>query len=174
MNDYKKDPLVINNWLPSDLGKFINYKYLYYTPHYFNHTSNEKGDFYHNEKRKDVFYGSPLDPNNHLLEYLCTKIKNTFFVNRKMHLHNITLNIQHKGMDGDWHLDNCNTSILYFSNPSNDNGGQFEYLKDNGEIIKIPYKFNQLIIFNGHKKHRGMPFTDGLPRMSMAFKLDVD
>ena len=155
---------VIKDWLPTDLNKFLLKKLLYYTPHMFGHTS-------HKDDLRHQFYQYEFS-NDSLMSFLCEKLHKDAFSNDYIEILRVYINIQHQGMIGDFHIDEGTHTGLYFPCETNDNGGQFEIKYENkDEIDSIPYIQNQLIIFNANNLHRGMPFNNHKPRITLAFKI---
>ena len=76
------------------------------------------------------------------------------------------INVQHVGMDGEFHVDKSDvTGVLMIRGK-----GDFE-LKDGG---KIEFVENRLILFDSHILHRGHAprHRDHSPRITVAIKLN--
>jgi hypothetical protein len=155
----------ISNWLPKDLNEFLLDKFLFHTPHAFGHTS-------HKDNLEEQFYQYEFDKDP-LIDYLCFKLYNDCFLNSSTHILRKYINIQHSNMNGQFHTDEGTHTALYFPCPTNENGGQFEYY-ENDKLELVPYVQNQLIVFPARFLHRGMPFTNNKPRISLAFKIKTD
>ena len=106
-----------------------------------------------------------------MIKYLALKIKNDFFKDEDIQILRAYINIQHQGMDGDFHQDDGTTTALYFACPTNTNKGFFQ-VKNKEDIISIPYVQNQLVIFDAKQFHRGLAFTNFKPRITLAFKME--
>jgi hypothetical protein len=155
---------VVKDWLPSDLNKFLLKKFLYYTPHMFGHTS-------HKDDLRHQFYQYEFASDDSLMTYLCQKLHNDVFKDNYIEILRVYINVQHQGMIGDFHIDEGTHTGLYFPCETNDNGGQFEIKNENNELDVVPYIQNQLVIFNANHLHRGMPFNNNKPRITLAFKI---
>ena len=82
-------------------------------------------------------------------------------------------NIQFKGMDGTFHNDDGDFTILYMVTPTLDGSGQFQYRNEKGEVKEIEFVQNRLIWFAGSSlKHRGLAPDTELPRVTVAFKVE--
>jgi hypothetical protein len=159
---------IINNWLEPIFCNFLYEKFLFHTPHFFDNYSQKNS-----VKESNNFYSSPLSNDEHIL-FLKYKLKNDFFYNYNIvEILRVYLNIQHQGMNGDFHQDDGNMTCLFFPGPSLNCGGEFEIKLENNDIIKIPYINNQLVMFNSSLFHRGLAFTIRWPRLTLAFKCNV-
>ena len=154
---------IIKDWLPEDLNKFLLRKLLYYTPHMFGHTS-------HKDDLRNQFYQYQFTDDT-LMTYLCNKLHNDAFKENNIEILRVYINVQHQGMIGDFHIDEGTHTALYFPCETNFDSGQFEIKDMNGQLEVIPYKQNQLVIFNANYLHRGMPFNNFKPRITLAFKI---
>lgn len=147
------------NFLSVDL---IEYLCLYCKklPHYYGHSSLGNDNY---------FYNHEFDLNNPLINFLWYKIS-------KLKNHNSTLlrcyvNIQFKEMNGDFHTDDGDQTILLMvSETLKNNDGSFDIIINN-ETKKISFVQNRLIIFSSSFLHKGNApeFSKG-PRMTIAFK----
>tara|TARA_Y100000004_G_C8653029_1_gene301895 strand:+ start:50 stop:523 length:474 start_codon:yes stop_codon:yes gene_type:complete len=147
-----------DNFLP-DIDK-LNELFLYKTPHYWGHASSKDGN---------QFYHSPLDTDHPNLIEIHNNI--TKSAPMKLKMIRAYLNIQHQGMDGMFHDDDGDVTMLVMitDNPKK-GGGEFEYKNEKGDIIKIEYKQNRLIIFDSKIKHRGLAYKENKPRITLTFK----
>jgi len=150
--------IVKDNFTPN-INK-LNKLFLYETPHYWGHASTNDGD---------PFYSTPLDIDHpNLIE-----IHNDIIKSAPMELKMIRayLNIQHQGMDGVFHDDDGDvTMLLMITDNPKKGGGEFEYKNEKGDIIKIEYKQNRLIIFDSKIKHRGLAYKENKPRITLVIK----
>jgi hypothetical protein len=150
---------VIDNFLEKDLIEYLEKLFIYNTPHYYGHVSNEKSN---------KFYCSNLKMEDTLIKYLIIKLKKKFKFNQVIRSY---INIQYNGMNGDWHPDDgSHTILLMITKTLKKGSGQFE-IKDNEKINKIDFIQNRLIYFDATKQHRGMdPKEINTPRITLAFK----
>lgn len=156
--------IIKENWLNEEYALWLRNKFLFDTDHKYGHLST-------NNILLKPFYYSPFSNSDPLINFVITKLKFDFFKdNKNFNVLRSYINIQHQGMDGDWHTDDGNMTALWMPCESNNNGGEFEIIINN-EIQKINYRFNQLIIFNANQKHRGLAFNDFKPRVTLAFKI---
>ena len=72
------------------------------------------------------------------------------------------INIQHPGMNGKYHTDNCDLTAVYMICGS----GNLQILKEESS-----FEENKLVIFKSDKLHRGLAPNKGA-RISLAFKLN--
>jgi hypothetical protein len=150
---------IIDNFLEKDLIEYLEKLFIYNTPHYYGHASNEKSN---------KFYCSNLNTEDTLIKYLIIKLKKNFKFNQVIHSY---INIQYNEMNGDWHSDvGSHTIILMITKTLKKDSGQFE-IKDNEKINKIDFIQNRLIYFDATKQHRGMdPKEINTPRITLVFK----
>jgi len=167
--------IIKDNWLPNDLCNFLYNNFLYQTPHLYGHTSNDTivGKERTNQDLQHFFYKHEFDQSNIMINFLCYKLLSDYFKNDRVRILRVYINIQHKGQNGNFHTDDGTTTALWFPCFTNSNGGYFEYKqrKEDTETIKIPYVQNRLILFPANFPHQGIAFTDGTPRISLAFKI---
>jgi hypothetical protein len=150
---------IIDNFLGEDLIKHLEEIFLFKTPHYYGHKSHKDSKF---------FYNCNVNLNDYLLMFLHKKLKDIFKIKEVLRCY---INIQFNGMDGDWHQDDGNHTILLMVTKTLKKGsGEFQIKKDN-KINKISFIQNRLIFFNSSLKHRGMsPKEIAVPRITLAFK----
>ena len=153
--------VVKENFLDPILVDLLGFKFLYKTPHIWGHTSNGGNEFYY----------SPLDNEDLSLIYIHQKI-NLEVLNLPTEMQRVYINIQHNNMEGNFHYDDGDITALLMITPTPQEGGQFEYKDENNKIQTIPYKHNQLILFNG-VEHRGCCYIDNKPRITLAYKLNI-
>jgi len=156
---------IIDNLLDNFLIKYLQQEFLYNIPHTFNGGSNPKNGI--------GFYNSNLDLNNLIINYIYLKITREIL---KLNCDFIRayLNIQHKGMDGEFHSDDGDVTLLLMVTDSpKGGGGEFEYMGENGKIQSIEYKQNRLIAFDANIKHRGLTYKENKPRITLAYKTKI-
>jgi hypothetical protein len=152
---------VIDNFLDPILIDQLKYSFLYKTPHMWGHSSTGKGP---------KFYNSDIDPNNLFIKYFHQKI-NQEILNSNTEIIRSYINIQHTGMEGEFHIDDGDiTALLMITDTPKDNGGKFEYRWENNELKTENFIQNRLILFQ-EIEHRGCAPTDGKPRITLALKL---
>lgn len=151
---------IIDNFLEKDLIIYLEKIFVFETPHYYGHASIVS--------KSDKFYNSNINTEDILIKYLIIKLKNKFKFNQVLRSY---INVQYNGMNGDWHKDDGNHTILLMVTKTLEKGsGQFE-IKDNEKINKIDFVQNRLIYFDATKHHRGMaPKEINTPRITFAFK----
>lgn len=142
---------IIKDWLDEDLANYLKTLYTYNFPHFYGHSST-KG-------KGAVFYSTYFDQKENLNKFLIYKLKQTIKI--PFTIKDMYLNIQHPGMEGEFHKDDCSLTALYMVTGE----GNFEF-KDR----KIAFKENKLIIFDSSKLHRGRAPKKGI-RITLAFKL---
>jgi len=152
---------VIKNFLPPDLIVFLHNYYLT-LPHFYGHKSipPEEGGI--------PFYAHDLSSQDPLTNYLCIKVKEAVFKDEPLAFIGVYFNVQHVGMDGSFHEDFAENTVLLMISDTSPDGGGFEYMKD-GKIKKIPFVQNTLIKFNSKIMHRGRSPKKGV-RITLAFK----
>jgi len=150
-----------DNFLEDD---FINYieNYFLIVPHYYGHSSNADGT-------GTFFYNHEFNLNDPLIQYLCFKVQKES--ERKFAFLRVYINVQHNNMDGSFHKDDGDMTILLMvSKTLKKNSGQFEIKKDN-MLEKIDFVKNRLIFFNSTLEHRGTaPKEKNEVRITLAFK----
>tara|TARA_S200002703_G_scaffold92254_1_gene79742 strand:+ start:180 stop:647 length:468 start_codon:yes stop_codon:yes gene_type:complete len=149
--------ITIDNFLDKDLLKFISYKFLHDTPHWFDHFSEDPKD--------GIFYASTIAKDNPLVQFVFFKIKQEFKI--KNTLKRSYINIQHRGMNGSFHKDDGEfTYMLMVSETLKPGEGTFEI--KNGP--KIDFVQNRLIMFEANKLHKGNAPLNEKPRCTWVFK----
>lgn len=158
---------IIDNLLDNFLIKYLHQEFLYNTPHKFVGNSN------FNDGTK--FYNSFLNPNDLIISYICLKITKEVFNLESCKIIRSYLNIQHKDMDGEFHQDDGDVTLLLMitDNPK-EGGGEFEYIDEKGKIQSIEYKQNRVIAFDANIKHRGLAYKGNEPRITLAYKLKLN
>ena len=174
---------VIENFLPPDLIVFLHNYYLT-LPHFYGHKSipTEQGGI--------PFYIHELNPRDPLTNYLGTKVKEAIYKDKPVSFRRAYLNIQHVGMEGSFHDDDGDNTILLMISDTSRDGGCFEYIervinpdkpitaqswkvREDDKIKKIPFVQNTLIKFNSKFLHRGRSPKKGI-RITLAFKTETE
>lgn len=167
------EPTIIDNWLDLTFCECLSENILYGISHDYGHLSNVKG-----KGEGNKFYYSALDINSCHVRYMCQRIVmdaekekcRAFHLTKEVDVIRVYANIQFKGMDGGFHVDDGDITVLYMVTPTLEDSGFFEY-KENGKINRINFVRNRLILFSGNE-HRGLsPNTDS-PRVTVAFKMN--
>jgi hypothetical protein len=150
-----------DNFLDDDLINHLEYTFLR-VPHHYGHSSNADGTGI-------SFYNHEFDLNDSLIQYLCVKVQKEF--EQKLGFLRVYINVQHNNMDGDFHEDDGDMTILLMVSKTLKKGsGQFEIKKDN-KIAAIDFVKNRLIFFDAKLKHRGTaPKEKNEVRITLAFK----
>jgi hypothetical protein len=119
-------------------------------------------------KKQIFFYGSELNLNDNLTQFLQNKIKKQINFNQVIRAF---LNIQFKGMNGIFHQDQGNNTILLMITKTlKKESGMFE-IKEKNTIKKIDFVQNRLLTFDAKSLHRGLaPQEKNIPRITMAFQ----
>jgi len=156
---------VIDDLLDNFLIKHLNRKFLHDTPHMFRGGSM---------KDTSPFYLCNLNPEELMVGYIYHKIVNEI-LNIDCSIIRTYLNIQHSGMDGSFHPDDGDiTLLLMITDNPKEGGGEFEYIDENEQIQKIEYKQNRLIAFDANIKHRGLAYKGNEPRITLAYKTNFN
>tara|TARA_R110002020_G_scaffold118970_1_gene271760 strand:- start:341 stop:874 length:534 start_codon:yes stop_codon:yes gene_type:complete len=170
---------IIKNFLPSDLIVFLHNYYLS-LPHFYGHKSipTEEGG-----KRFYTHYLSNDDP---LTKYICIRVKEAVSKDEPLGFIRAYFNVQHAGMEGSFHDDDGENTILLMISDTSPGEGCFEYIervidpdepitaqsykvREDDKIKKIPFVQNTLIMFNSKFLHRGRAPKKGV-RITLAFK----
>lgn len=126
---------------------------------------------------KNYYYRHFLNPKDFEIEPIIKKIteyiKNTISESRI----NLTSSWINKvnaesNKDDDFHIDFWDLTFLLYLN-ENFNGGDFEYINENKEKIKIKPKTNLSIITNNKLLHRVLPVTEG-ERFSLVLFFEIN
>jgi len=154
---------VIDKWLDPEFCDHLAYDILFNMPHTYGHRSDYS-------KGTPRFYRADFGENNFHIKYMCRKISREV-IQSDCQFIRVYANIQFKGMDGTFHCDDGDFTVLYMVTPTLKGSGQFQY-KHDGEITGVDFIHNRLVWFAGSSlEHRGMgPDTD-LPRVTVAFKV---
>ena len=157
LDEYK----IIDNFLDPHYSFYMHVQLLH-APHVFENVSSATFE----EEGKRLY--SIQSPDRHVLnQFIKFKIESMF----KVKVKNINVNIQHKGMDCDFHIDPLDYTFLYMLSPTpKDESGKF--ILENKEDIN--YLHNRLIYFKAGMSHKGMSFSDAyVPRITIAFRTEL-
>jgi hypothetical protein len=155
---------IIDNFLEPDLSKYLE-QYFLEIPHNFGWSSTglDSGT---------PFYQTNLNPYDPLIKFLCLKVQKQ--VDYNLGFLRVYINIHYSNMPGDFHEDDGDTTFLLMTSKTLQQGsGQFQIQINNdiGNIQKIDFIQNRLIIFPALWKHRGLdPIEHATPRVTLAFK----
>jgi hypothetical protein len=154
---------VIDNFLEKDL---INFLCLHFknVPHFYGESSNSK------DENSIKFYYFNCNFQEPLYNFLCLKISKLF--NYNLNIFRMHINVQHCFMDGDFHADAGDNTVLLMVTPTLlDNSGCFEIMENNNNKKIINFVQNRLIIFPATWKHRGCaPAKKNVLRITLVFK----
>tara|TARA_R100000008_G_C3563793_1_gene157868 strand:+ start:651 stop:1121 length:471 start_codon:yes stop_codon:yes gene_type:complete len=146
---------VVDNFLSKDLMEFLEDYYSHELPHYYGHRST---------KEADPFYYCQIQPDP-LHNFIWRKIKKE--IGYELDLKRAYINVQHKHMEGTFHTDDGNLTILYMATQTLKQGiGCLEF--KNGK--KIDFIQNRLVWFKGERTHRGNAPDTYHPRITLVFK----
>jgi hypothetical protein len=153
-----------DNFLENDLINHLEYSFLR-IPHYYGHSSKADGTGV-------CFYNHEFNLSDPLIQYLCVKVQKEF--EQKLGFLRVYVNVQHNNMDGDFHEDDGNMTILLMVSKTLKKGsGQFEIKKDK-KIARVDFVQNRLIFFDARLKHRGTaPKEKNEVRITLAFKTNL-
>jgi hypothetical protein len=150
-----------DNFLEKDLIDYLcsHFKLL---PHYYGHTST--GD-------SIPFYASNLNLNDPLYNFLCFKISKLFPYS--IEIMRTYINVQYCFMEGSFHQDDGDTTILLMITPTlKSKSGCFEIKDNNNKLKSVNFVQNRLILFPASWYHRGCaPIENNIPRITLAFKI---
>jgi|TARA_B100001057_G_scaffold77828_1_gene72877 hypothetical protein len=150
----------IDNWLEEDMVKYLDDKFTYDYPHYFGQRS---------VKGAKEFYISEMNPHEPLNDFLFTKLKTT--LNKDLNLIRMYINIQHEGMESDFHSDDGDLTCLYMASETLPDSGAFEIYEEQ----TVPFVQNTLVCFDAMKLHKGhAPLNTNKPRITLAFKTSYE
>ena len=118
----------------------------------------------------NAFYNHDLNVQDDMVRYLCEKIQRV--QGKPIEILRVYFNVQHSGMDGDWHEDDGDvTYLLMITKTLQPGDGCFE-IKEKNKIKKIHFVQNRLIYFDSSMSHRGRSPKEYEiePRITLAFK----
>jgi hypothetical protein len=155
---------VIDNFLDLSFIDILNNEFLYNTPHMWGHSSQHNGP---------KFYATYLSKDRTDIKFIHNKI-NQNILQLNTEVLRAYINIQHMGMEGEFHFDDGDiTALLMITNTPKDNGGKFLFKDSDNNIQSIDFIQNRLILFQGIE-HKGCAPTDNEPRITLAFKLKIN
>ena len=155
---------VIDNWLDLEFCDHLCHHILYCMPHIYGHSSTYGAD-------AQRFYRVEFGEENFHIKYMCRKLSREV-LKEECQFIRAYANIQFKGMDGSFHKDDGDFTVLYMVTPTLEGCGHFEY-RDGEEVKKIDFKQNRVVVFEGASlSHRGMSPDTDLPRVTLAFKVN--
>ena len=149
---------VIDNFLSDDLCKFLEDYYSYQLPHFYGNRST---------LTSDPFYNHTIKPDA-LHAFLFKKVQSA--VGKDLKLQRAYLNIQHQHMEGSWHKDDGDLTVLYMATQTLEPGVGCLEIRD---MEPINFVQNRLVWFNASKYHRGRAPNTYHPRITLAFKNNV-
>jgi hypothetical protein len=151
-----------NNFLEKDLIDYL-FNHFKQLPHYYGHRSTDKGN---------TFYSTNLNLQDSLYNFLCFKISKMFKYN--IRILRMYINIQHCFMDGEFHQDDGDSTVLLMITPTLQSKSGCLEIKEYNKVLKtIPFIQNKLIIFPALWYHRGCaPIEKNIPRITLAFKTE--
>ena len=142
----------------------LSYHILYCLPHIYGHSSDSG-------EGSQRFYRVEFGEENFHIKYMCRKLSREV-LKQDCQFIRAYANVQFKGMDGSFHLDDGDFTVLYMVTPTLEGSGHFEY-KDGKSVKKIDFVRNRLIWFRGSKVlHRGMSPNTDTPRVTLSFKVN--
>lgn len=157
----------IDDWLDIEFCDNLFYHILYFMPHSYGQRS-EYG------KSTQRFYNVDFSHDAFHVKYMCSKLSKEV-IKLDCRFLRVYANIQFKGMDGAFHNDAGDFTILYMVAPTLDGSGQFQYVDEKGAVQEVDFVQNRLIWFAGRSlKHRGLSPDTDLPRITVAFKVDKE
>ena len=156
---------VLDNWLDPVFCEQLANHILYGMPHKYGCTS-----FSESVDKITEFYMGDFDFEDFHIKYMCYKLSQEVF-KRTCKFSRVHANIQFNGMDGSFHKDDGDFTVLYMVTPTLDGVGHFEY-QDEG-VKQVDFVQNRLAIFRGSDiVHRGMSPNIGPPRITVSFKVN--
>jgi|TARA_R110002020_G_scaffold217950_1_gene425745 hypothetical protein len=154
---------VIDNWLDPEFCDHLAYDIIFNMPHFYGHRS----DYSDGTPR---FYRADFRENDFHIKYMCRKLSREV-LKQNCQFVRVYANIQYNGMDGTFHNDDGDFTVLYMVTPTLKFNGQFQYRQD-GKIIDVDFVHNRLVWFSGKDlDHRGLSPDTDLPRVTVAFKV---
>ena len=164
---------ILDDWLDLEFCNHLSEHILYCMPHVYGHTSITGGS-----RVTDILSGAPsqkfytvdFGEESFHIKYMCRKLHKEVF-QYECQFVRVYANIQFKGMNGSFHKDKADLTVVYMVTPTLEGSGSFEY-KDGTEVKKVDFVQNRLIIFEGGDVfHRGMSPDIDSPRVTVAFKV---
>ena len=155
---------VVDNWLDLEFCDHLVHHVLYCMPHIYGHSSDSGAD-------SQRFYRVEFGEENFHIKYMCRKLSREV-LKQECQFIRAYANIQFKGMDGSFHRDDGDFTVLYMITPTLEGSGHFEY-EDGNAVKKIDFVQNRVVVFEGASLlHRGLSPESNLPRVTIAFKVN--
>ena len=149
---------------------FMNQLYeliLFKTPHHFGEVSTVNDI-------DNIFYFADFNKDESPYKEIYERMMHVLELNPdEYNPQRINANIQHVGMGATstLHEDTTEFTAILSVTPNNVQGAEFEYW-ENDDIIQVKQEQGQLIVIPGDLPHRGLPPTNRIPRVTLAFKMD--
>ena len=156
--------VIKNNFLEKDLIDYL-FNHFKQLPHYYGHRSSDKD-------KGNSFYSTNLNVHDFLYNFLCSKIAKIFKYDIK--ILRMYINIQHCFMDGEFHQDDGELTVLLMITPTLQSKSGCLEIKEHNKILKtIPFIQNKLVIFPASWYHKGCaPIEKNIPRITLVFKTE--
>ena len=155
---------VLDNWLDLEFCDHLVHHILYCMPHIYGHSSDSGAD-------SQRFYRVEFGEENFHIKYMCRKL-NREVLKQDCQFIRAYANIQFKGMNGSFHHDDGDFTVIYMITPTLEGSGHFEY-EDGNAVKKIDFVQNRVVVFEGASLlHRGLSPESNLPRVTVAFKVN--
>ena len=155
---------VLDNWLDLEFCDHLVHHILYCMPHIYGHSSDSGAD-------SQRFYRVEFGEENFHIKYMCRKLSREV-LKQECQFIRAYANIQFKGMDGSFHRDDGDFTVIYMITPTLEGSGHFEY-EDGNAVKKIDFVQNRVVVFEGTSLlHRGLSPDSSLPRVTLAFKVN--
>ena len=151
---------IIDNFLEKDLIKYLS-NHFTLCPQQYGHSSVGKGN---------VWYSTNLDLHDPLYNFLCFKIGEVF--PNTVQILRMYTNIQYCFMDGDFHIDDGDHTVILMITPTlKKNSGEFQIKENNKKLKKVSFVQNRLIKFPSSWTHKGCaPTEKNTPRITLVWK----
>ena len=151
---------IIDNFLEKDLIKYLS-NHFTLCPQQYGHSSVGKGN---------VWYSTNLDLHDPLYNFLCFKIGEVF--PNTVQILRMYTNIQYCFMDGDFHIDDGDHTVILMITPTlKKNSGEFQIKENNKKLKKVSFVQNRLIKFPSSWTHKGCaPIEKNTPRITLVWK----
>jgi predicted 2-oxoglutarate/Fe(II)-dependent dioxygenase YbiX len=126
-----------------------------------------------NLKNHNYYNRYPLnmekDRKEKIEEYLFNRYNKTYLLkNRGYWINEVTIETN---KEDSFHMDNCDLTIVTYLN-ENFSGGEFEYINELAENIKIKPNIGLSLLMNNKLYHRVLPVTNGV-RYSLICGFDI-
>jgi len=158
--------VIIDDWLDLEFCDHLSHHILYCLPHIYGHSSDSG-------EASQRFYRVEFGEENFHVKYMCRKL-NREVLKQNCQFIRAYANVQFKGMDGSFHLDDGDFTVLYMVTPTLEDSGCFEYM--HGDLVnQIDFVQNRLVWFPGSElMHRGMSPDTVTPRVTLSFKVNKE